>query len=271
MSWLDTAGGMGPSSLNGTVTDHPDLYDALFGGYKSDIRMYLDSTQEEQQVLECGIGTGRLAIPLALANRHVTGFDNSPAMLARLKKRVAAGQGLEERLRVLQADMTSFNVGQSFPVVICGFMTFNYLMTQADQLKFLERVKVHLQPKGTFWLELMSFATLPELSRNDGKLRQVARRFDDQGNRVLDVFRTVRFDSATQVVEQDRIFKLYDADGMVTSERLVTWRNRLVLLGELELLLQRAGLRLVATHGNHELDPFAHSSEFLVASVTRDQ
>ncbi|HLU34428.1 MAG TPA: class I SAM-dependent methyltransferase [Thermomicrobiales bacterium] len=61
------------------------------------------------RVIEPGIGTGRIALPLAVAGHHVTGVDISAPMLDACARR-ASEMGVAERMTLLQGDATSLPV-----------------------------------------------------------------------------------------------------------------------------------------------------------------
>lgn len=256
----------GDASL-GTVVEHPDLYDLLFAEYTSDVEMYQRLSQDDVTLLECGIGTGRIAIPLARAGKSIVGIDNSVQMVSRLHERIAESPDLSGTIEVINADMRSFSLSRTFDFVLCSFMTFNYLMSIEDQLAFLMAVKNHLASRGVFVLELMTLATLPELVANDGVPRKVFFRNDSAGRRSVEMVRFVRFDSAKQIVEQDRHYRTYGENGLLLREQCVTWRNRFLLFGELQLLLRQCGLVVEDVYGDHAFGGYCHDSEFLVAKV----
>ena len=88
------------------------------------------------RVLELGIGTGRLAIPLAEAGLDVSGIDVSPAMVARLRAKPGG-----DRVAVVVGDMARAEdlPPGPFAVVFVAFNTFFGLITAEDQARVLRR------------------------------------------------------------------------------------------------------------------------------------
>src|SRR5271165_7218240 len=81
-------------------------------------------------VLELGCGTGRMLVPLAQAGLHVTGLDISQRMLERAaEKRARLEAAQHDRVRLVQGDMTLFDLGEQFPLVIIPFRPFQHLLT----------------------------------------------------------------------------------------------------------------------------------------------
>ncbi len=108
-------------------------------------------------VLELGVGTGRLAIPLARAGLAVTGIDASPAMLERL----AAKDGGDAVHGVL-GDMAAPPVGdQRFALVFVAYNTLFNLVDPGDQARCFASAASRLAPGGSFVVE----AFVPDADR----------------------------------------------------------------------------------------------------------
>lgn len=86
-------------------------------------------------VLELGIGTGRLAVPMLEAGLSVTGVDASPAMVARLREKVG------DRIPVAIADFTEVPVEGSFDVVLLAFNALLNLTSVDAQVRCLRRCR----------------------------------------------------------------------------------------------------------------------------------
>jgi SAM-dependent methyltransferase len=98
--------------------------------------------------LEFGIGTGRIAIPLAEKGVRVAGIDNSDAMLSRLRKKPEAA-GIEAVL----GDFATTRVDGEFSVAYLVFNTISNLVTQDAQVACFENAAAHLRPGGRFVIE----------------------------------------------------------------------------------------------------------------------
>jgi SAM-dependent methyltransferase len=98
-------------------------------------------------VLELGVGSGRLAIPLAAAGLEVHGIDASPAML----EAMAAKPG-GERVTPILGDMAAPPAGP-WAVVLVAFNTLFNLASEADQRRCFSAVAAALAPGGCFVVE----------------------------------------------------------------------------------------------------------------------
>jgi SAM-dependent methyltransferase len=184
-------------------------------------------------LLELGVGTGRLAIPLAERGFEVWGLDASPAMLDRLRRKPGG-----DRVHAVLGDMAELDrarpaeLGErTFRLVFAAFNTFLNLTSQTDQARCLAGVARRLAPGGRFVVE----AAVPrEPSRSSAGVVEVGR--IDADRVVLTVSRSRDDD---QVVDGQHI-ELTSA-----GIRLRPWRIRLLTPDQLDQLADGAGLALI--------------------------
>ncbi len=101
------------------------------------------------RVVEFAVGTGRVAIPLRGAGVQVSGIEVSHAMISRLREKVA-----EDRIPVVQGDMTEATAGKDFSLAFLVFNTIANLLTQDEQIRCFQNAARHLAPGGRFVVEL---------------------------------------------------------------------------------------------------------------------
>jgi SAM-dependent methyltransferase len=106
--------------------------------------------------LEFGIGTGRIALPLARRGIRVHGIDLSEAMVARLRAKPGA-----EQIGVTIGDFATTAVEGRFSVAYLFFNTIMNLTSQEEQAACFQNVAAHLAPGGCFVIEVM----VPALQR----------------------------------------------------------------------------------------------------------
>jgi SAM-dependent methyltransferase len=97
-------------------------------------------------VLEIGVGSGRVAVPTALAGVPVVGVDTSEAMLD-LARRRAAPHGLD--LTLIRADMRDLPELGTFRLVTVPFRAFLHLRDDGERLAVLRALHDRLEPGGT--------------------------------------------------------------------------------------------------------------------------
>jgi SAM-dependent methyltransferase len=101
------------------------------------------------RALELGIGTGRVAVPLAQRGVPVSGIDMSKAMVARLH---AKPDGTD--IPVTIGDFATARIDGTFSVAYLVFNTISNLTTQAAQVACFRNVAAHLAPGGCFVIEV---------------------------------------------------------------------------------------------------------------------
>jgi SAM-dependent methyltransferase len=108
------------------------------------------------RALELGIGTGRIALPLAQPGVRVHGIELSKAMVARLRAKPGG-----EDIGVTIGNFATTTVDGTFSVACVVFNTIMNLTAQAAQVACFRNVAAHLAPGGCFVVEVM----VPELQR----------------------------------------------------------------------------------------------------------
>ena len=101
------------------------------------------------RALELGIGTGRIALPLARRGVPVHGIDLSNAMVARLRAKPGG-----EKIGVTIGDFATTTVDGTFSLAYLVFNTIMNLTTQAAQVACFRNVAAHLEPGGAFVIEV---------------------------------------------------------------------------------------------------------------------
>jgi SAM-dependent methyltransferase len=144
-----------------TYGDHiADEYDAMYppGPDVDDAVALLVDLAAGDDVVELGVGTGRLALPLAARGVRVAGVDASARMLDRLRAKDSQ-QLIDARL----ADFGSDPLGTDLGLVFVAFNTFFGLTDQSSQVRCFANVAKALAPGGRFVIE----AFVPDVSRFD--------------------------------------------------------------------------------------------------------
>jgi SAM-dependent methyltransferase len=118
------------------------VYDPWSVSVVEDVPFYLEeAVRSGGPVLELGVGTGRIAVPVASAGIDVVGVDLSAGMLEVAGERARlAGVSLE----LVQGDMRDPPVEGEFPLVICPFRSLLHMETDADRRLALRAVSRRL-------------------------------------------------------------------------------------------------------------------------------
>ncbi len=106
--------------------------------------------------LELGVGTGRIALPLARRGVRVHGIDLSEAMVARLRAKPGG-----EEIGITIGDFATATVEATFSVAYLVANTIMNLTTQDEQVACFANAASHLDPGGCFVVEVL----VPRLRR----------------------------------------------------------------------------------------------------------
>jgi SAM-dependent methyltransferase len=191
------------------------------------------------RALELGIGTGRIALPLARRGVPVHGIELSKAMAAKLREKPGGGD-----IGVTIGDFATAAVEGTFSVAYLVFNTIMNLTTQEAQVACFRNVASHLDPGGCFVIEV----GIPELQRLPPGER--IRAFHVSETR----WGFDEIDVATQALTSHH-FELVDG----TLERFSA-PFRYVWPAELDLMAELAGMRLRERWSGWQREPFTNES-----------
>lgn len=240
------------------------FYDLSHDRLTADIPFLLDqAAQTGDPILELGCGSGRLLSPLARAGHRVIGIDNSAEMLARAEGRfVAEAQSVQERVRLLQADMTTFSLpdlNEPFGLAIFGYNTFMHLDESAAG-RTMRRLRPLLRDGGRVIIDQDNPLTLASAADDpDFSLEEA---FVDVTNkatvRQYTAYETVPGEQAVTVTWIYETTKPGEERPRIHKSRL---RYHYLYPHQIELLLNLVGLKLLAIYGNYDGSPYDEESE----------
>jgi len=200
---------------------------------------FLAGLAGDGRALELGIGTGRIALPLARRGVPVHGIDLSRAMVARLRDKPGG-----DAIGVTIGDFATTAVDGRFSVAYLVFNTIMNLTTQEAQVACFRNVAAHLEPGGCFVIEV----GIPEL------------RMLPPGQNVVPF----------HVSPTRWAFDIYDVATQATSSNYITvdggrgeYRSipfRYVWPAELDLMARLAGMRLRDRWEGWTRQPFTSES-----------
>ena len=220
-----------------------EVYDQLYPGRDSDKQIVstLVRLAGSERALELGIGTGRIALPLAKQGVEVHGIDASQAMVEKLRAKSGGNN-----VPVTIGDFADFRVDGHFGLIFVVFNTFFALPTQEEQVHCFCHVAQHLAPDGVFLIE----AFVPDLTRfvRGQNMSAISVETDQV---ALDL---THHDPASQRIRTQHL--LIDEAGI----RLYPVQLRYTWPSELDLMAQIAGLRLRARWNDWNESPFTSAS-----------
>jgi SAM-dependent methyltransferase len=253
-------------SRGGDVATGRDLaryYDLDLAEDPGDVSLYRAlARRAEGPVLELGVGSGRIAVPLAMDGNEVTGVDNDPAMLARASERWARARGRTTAgsLELKDDDLLEVHLGPRFALVVMALNTILALGTAERQAAAFRAVRRHLRPGGLAAVD----AWLPgpdDLRHYDGRLLLEWLRDDrETGDRVAKTS-SATYDRATESLDVHAFFDAWSPKGGAVRRVARSDRLRLVGADELVKIAEDAGLNVEQLGRDYELSPFGPGAE----------
>jgi SAM-dependent methyltransferase len=236
--------GYGPATYGRYIADYYDEHHAQFPWCDptEPVDFLVERLAGRGPALELGVGTGRVAVPLALRGVEVHGVDASAEMVEQMRAKPGG-----EDVHVFFGNMADVPADGSYPLVYVPFNTFFALTTQAEQVRCFRNVESHLTDDGVFVVE----ATVPNPSRFVGGRQHIGIWGMTPESVDLEI-------TAYDAIEQ----RLTTQHVRLTNEgvRVMPRVFREVWPSELDLMAEVAGLRLLERWSDWARAPFGPGS-----------
>ena len=144
-----------------------DVYDEWYADVTdvdATVERMVELAGKGARVLELGVGTGRLAVPMAAAGLSVTGIDSSEAMLAKLAERDGGTQ-----IATIVGDMVDDLPDEAFDAVLVAYNTIFNLVDEGAHQRLFRQVADRLGPDGVFVVEAFVPEPAPGRRLVDGR------------------------------------------------------------------------------------------------------
>ncbi|HSA66520.1 MAG TPA: class I SAM-dependent methyltransferase [Methyloceanibacter sp.] len=233
-----------------TLYEAPELYDLAFGPGPCEPFYREEARRAAGPVLELACGTGRLTIPIARDGHEIVGLDVSSAMLD--AARCKAKQARVREATFVRTDMRSFALGGRFALVIVSCNSLAHLTTNDDLKACFSRIREHLRPGATVAFDIVN-PRVTSLARSASEVVCLDTVLGCQG---ITVRETADYDPVTQI----RTAQWRVRQGEQSARTLAPLCLRQIFPQELLLLLEAAGLKLVARYGDFDRGPFSGES-----------
>lgn len=245
------------------------LYDLDLLEDPGDLDLYLAlAARAGGAILELGVGTGRLALPLAAAGWPVTGVDRDPAMIARARERIStADPDVAARVRLIDGDAESLHLAERFGLAIIALNTLLVFGSRTAQAAAIRTLAEHLEPGGLAVVDVW-LPDVDDLARYDGRLILEYARTDPETGRSVVKTGAATHHPASGTIELTTIYDEGDPGGSPV-RWLRTDRLRLVGADELRAFAEAAGLTIELIAGGYDLEPIGPDSDRAILVATR--
>ena len=226
--------------MSASLYEQPLVYRMLFDAWTADVPFYRALAEAQRgEVLECGIGAGRLALLLAREGHRVHGVDLDASMLANLATRVAdEPKDVRARITFERADVKTMRLDRTFPLVVAPFNGIAHQHRREDLVAFLEGVRAHLAPGGLFAFDLW----IPDPRLLLGSVAESPRFPDPRTGTPTRCTERKRYDTISQVLTVE--IELTSIDHEDAPERL-TLSLRQLFPEETRILLEGQGFEVL--------------------------
>ncbi len=227
-----------------------DVYDRWYGALSDPaaiVALLNDLVGPGASILELGVGTGRLAVPLATAGFAVTGIDSSPAMLERCRALDSAS-----KLQLIEGDMVDDLPMARFDLVLAAYNTVFNLLDASRQQACFTAVADRLNPGGRLVLEaFVPGETAPEAATETQESTVSVREIT-----ATSVTLSVSRHNAANRTAEGQFIELSETGGV----RLRPWMIHYCSPDELDAMAATAGLELEQRYAGFDLADFGPES-----------
>lgn len=228
------------ASLSGLASNPYDriahVYDEWTADFSADVDFYVAQASElTGPVVELGVGTGRIAIPMAAGGASIIGVDASAGMLEECRRRAEAA-GVAERIQLRLGDFRAPPVDGPVTLVTCPYRALLHLQSHTDRQRALAAVHELLEPGGRFVFDVF---TAPPGHRGV--------RIADWDQRSSGVWERDQWDAENRTMTVSLRSESDEADLELAWLPREEWRT----------LLEAAGFEIYACYGWFDLAPCA--------------
>jgi SAM-dependent methyltransferase len=238
-----------------------DTFDQL-----DDLPMYEElAARTEGPILELAAGSGRLAIPLALAGRRVVAIDDDPAMLERGRRAwdMQRGSVDSDVVEFVEADMTSYRSDVTFGFVLLAINTMLLMPDDDSRLAVLTTARVNLGEGGLLVVDMLDPSS-DEMAEYDGRLHLEWLREDPETGEQVTKLISARHDPGAGSLALTQLFDATLAGGGPVRRFVRLDMLHLTEADHWRELAQKAGFGEVDVKGDHLLSPHGAGSHRII-------
>jgi SAM-dependent methyltransferase len=212
------------------------LYDPWSRSVTEDVSFYVAEALEVSPgpVVELGVGTGRIAVPIAAAGVRVIGVDSSAGMLEVCRER-AESAGVAELVELRLGDLRAPPVSERVSLALCPFRSYLHLRSDDERLDALRAARELLVPGGRLIFDVFAPGA-DDIAETNGRWLE----------REPQIFERADWDTDARTLT----LSVRGPSGEATMA--LAWLSA----GEWQALLERAGFEVEALYGWFDRRPF---------------
>ena len=231
-----------------------------------DIPFYIDRIPSQKaNILELGCGTGRVLVPLTRYCNYIHGLDISETMLKICRDKLKGQNIPQTKVYVEIADITDFDLGREFDLIIAAYRVFQNLETD-EQINGLFRcIRKHLAANGTCILNVFNPFDVPE------KLAEMwagseeyflwEKCVENEKITCHEKRRKIRMDPLT--IYTDLIYRKYKNDKLI-EEKFLNITMRCYYPQELEKIITEHSFKILNRWGGYNGELYGQGNELVI-------
>jgi cyclopropane fatty-acyl-phospholipid synthase-like methyltransferase len=237
------------------------FYDVEHAHFSEDLDFYRNFAEMYSgPLLELACGSGRLLLPLAREGYTLVGVDTSQKMLSLAREHLQQA-GLSSRVTLVQQDMCTMQLPQSFSLAFVALGSFAHLTSRKAQQQALAAVRKHVTTGGTFIVDI-SNADSRYMEDLSGQLLHQGTWQQHDGS-LLTHMVSPASSQTSHLLELTHFYDQHTQGGPI-QRTLITTQLYLFERSEMELLLEQAGFVIKDVHGDYGLGPFTLESPRMI-------
>ena len=252
--------------------DKPNMYQNTAWLYDYDNRDHLTDDisfyvnyliKADDEVLELGCGTGRVALKLASEGFSVTGLELSDTMIQAFRSKLQKmNDEVLSNVNLIKGDMASFNLDKKYGLIIAPFRAFQSLTEDEDIKNSIDCIRRHLKENGLFIVN--AFQPFKQLNESWCYPETLQWETVDKstGCKIAKKHWGDKIDTKNQIIYPHYAFEITHPDG-----RLQRIQDDLKLkyyyYNQLKKYLLDGGLAIVEEYGWYDKSPIENGRELI--------
>jgi len=213
---------------------------------------------ENGVIAELGVGTGRIALELAISGKNIIGIDISENMLGICHDK-ARKLGVSERMHLITNDIRDFNLSEPADLIYLPFRTVGHLLTQNDRLKFFRSVYSNLKVGGRFVFDHYMFSE--RWAKSNERKQRLMCVIPCENNKFIYLYDVYLYDYEKQLMDCRIVVENVDEVGVVNSKRYIAFDFSWVTIAQIQELINAVGFRVDDLLGEFNGNKWTEQSE----------
>ena len=250
------------STVMGKMRKIARIYDKLFKGVTGDLAFYLNEAKKANgKILELGVGTGRIYLPIVKEKLPIIGLDNSSSMLNELRKKART---MNLKINVYKKDMKNFRFKSKFALIIIPYGAFLHLENKEEQFNALKNISKHLKKGGKLILNFFN----PDLQLiSKGKVKHMSLFKDPSSGTTFQIVEMTNYDMSNQMIKT--LYIINEQKNWKKTKQKMYITVRYVFRKQFEKLLKEAGFKSFKLYGGFNGEPFSERSTEMLWVISK--